>query len=475
MSMTTAVLPSSSRYPEHAPPASCQEGDLPSTLSLIIERAYPALGLGLRERVRGGHALGPEHEGQLALGRQVALRWPESGARLRQVQGAKVVLVEEAVLARDPLRLDRAPVRHPQSSNTNAPAAANPDPAKRSIFYTLQSPAFSRAGPQLPGFDLSAPGQNARRISSRPVDLVTGATGYVGGRLARRLAGEGRKVRGLARTPERLEPLGRGVERFSGDLLSGRGLERALDGVETAYYLVHSMEPASAEDGDFGARDRRAAENFGHAAAAAGVRRIVYLGGIVPPGRPSPHLGSRLEVEQILLEAVPGSTALRASIVIGAGSSSFRVLVRLVERLRVLPMPAWRSNRTAPIDERDVLDYLALTPSVDAAAGRSLDVAGPDVLTYGEMIERNAEAMGGRRLPPRFARPFTPPASAVVSAVTEQPLELVRPLMASLETDLLPREPGEAPRLYGLRPRPFARAVEHALAEWESLEPLGAR
>jgi uncharacterized protein YbjT (DUF2867 family) len=281
-------------------------------------------------------------------------------------------------------------------------------------------------------------------------------------------------VRGLARDPARLEALGEGIERATGDMLSGRGLARALDGVETAYYLVHSME-AAGEAGDFGARDRRAAENFASAAAGAGVERIVYLGGTAPPGKPSAHLRSRLEVEGILLDAVPGSTALRASIVIGAGSSSFRVLVRLVERLRVLPMPAWRANRTQPIDERDVLDFLALTPSTPAAAGRSLDVAGPDVLSYGEMIERIAEAMGVGRVPLGFGRSLTSPASAVVSAVTDQPLELVRPLMESLETDLLPRDPAEAPRLYGLRPRPFERAVEHALADWESLEPLGAR
>jgi uncharacterized protein YbjT (DUF2867 family) len=302
------------------------------------------------------------------------------------------------------------------------------------------------------------------------VELVTGGTGYVGGRLLLRLAAEGRPVRALARQPELLP----GLDAVPGDLLTGAGLEEALEGCSSAYYLVHSMEPAA--NGDFAARDRRMAQAFGEAAARAGVERIVYLGGIVPPGQPlSPHLRSRLEVEETLLAAVPGSTALRASIVIGAGSSSFRLLVRLVERLRVLPLPRWRSNRTQPIDQRDVIEFLARTPQVPEAAGRSFDVAGPDVMTYGDMIERIADVMGVGRLPLSLNASLTPPASAVVAAVTGQPIELVRPLMESLETDLLARDPDEVPRLYGLRPHPFERAVEHALAEWESLEPLGAR
>jgi uncharacterized protein YbjT (DUF2867 family) len=303
------------------------------------------------------------------------------------------------------------------------------------------------------------------------MELVTGATGYVGSRLLRRLTAEGRPVRALARRPELLSD----VDVVRADLLTGAGLEEALDGCETAYYLVHSME-AAAGNGDFAGRDRRMAEAFGQAAARAGVERIVYLGGIVPAKRPlSPHLRSRLEVEEILLGAVPGSTALRASIVIGAGSSSFRILVRLVERLRVLPMPRWRANRTQPIDERDVIEYLARTPRVPEAAGRSLDVAGPDVMTYGRMIERIADGLGVGRFPLGFNLSLTPPASAVVAALTGQPPELVRPLMESLETDLLPRDGDEAPRLYGIRPHRFDRAVDRALAEWERLEPLGAR
>jgi uncharacterized protein YbjT (DUF2867 family) len=321
------------------------------------------------------------------------------------------------------------------------------------------------------------------------MELVTGATGYVGSRLVRRLVAEGRPVRALARRPELVTD----VEVVRGDLLTGSGLEQALEGCSTAYYLIHSMEPA-AGNGSFAGRDRQMATAFAGAAAGAGVERLVYLGGIVPEqggsatahpaqGEPasdlgsrlSPHLRSRLEVEEILLSAVPASTALRASIVIGAGSSSFRILVRLVERLRVLPLPRWRNNHTQPIDERDVVEFLARTPQVPEAAGRALDVVGPDVMTYGDMIERIAEALGVGRLPLGFGRSLTPPASAVVAAVTGQPLELVRPLMESLETDLLPRDPEEAARLYGLRPHSFDRALDHALAEWEKVEPLGAR
>jgi uncharacterized protein YbjT (DUF2867 family) len=304
------------------------------------------------------------------------------------------------------------------------------------------------------------------------MELVTGATGYVGGRLLRRLAAEGRPVRALARVPERVERLP-GVEAVRGDLLTGDGVAAALEGCETAYYFIHAMEAAS--DGDFSGRDRRAAEHFGRAAAAAGTKRIVYLGGIAPSGAPSTHLGSRLEVERILLEAVPRSTALRASIVVGARSPSFRLLVRLIERLRVLPLPRWRTNHTQPIDERDVIEFLARTAAVPVAAGRSLDVCGPDLMTYGEMIERIADLMGVGRVPLELSVSLTPPASAVAAAVSGQPLELVRPLMESLESDVVPRDPDEAPRLYGIRPRSFERAVEHALGEWEALEPLAAR
>jgi len=305
------------------------------------------------------------------------------------------------------------------------------------------------------------------------VELVTGATGYVGGKLVDRLLSEDRPVRALARDPSRVASRP-GLEAVQGDLLRGTGIQEALDGCSVAYYLVHSME--SSPDGDFSSRDRRAAETFAEAARSAGVERVVYLGGIVPSdGEISPHLSSRREVEEILLEASPSATALRASVVIGAQSSSFRMLVRLVERLRFLPMPAWRENRTQPIAERDAIEFLARTPTVAAAAGRSLDIAGPDVITYAGMIERIAESMGVGRVPLSLGFSLTSPASAVVSAVTEQPLELVRPLMESLEHELLPRDAAEAPRMYAIRPLSFERAVDRALGEWERTEELAAR
>ncbi len=302
--------------------------------------------------------------------------------------------------------------------------------------------------------------------------LVTGATGYVGGRLVERLLATGGEVRALARDPARM-PERRGVEVVRGDLLTGAGLERALDGCSTAYYLVHSMEEG--EEEDFASREARAAERFGSAAQRAGVERIVYLGGLLPAERPpSRHLASRVRVEELLLGSVPGSTALRASLLIGAGSPSFQILVRLVERLRLLPLPGWSPNRTSPIDERDAVEYLALTAERPEAAGRSLDIAGPDVLTYREMIERIAELMGVGRTSLAIRASQTPAASAIVAAVCEQPLELVRPLMESLEHELLPRD-REAEAIYGIPLRRFDRAVDWALGQWEARQELAAR
>jgi uncharacterized protein YbjT (DUF2867 family) len=305
--------------------------------------------------------------------------------------------------------------------------------------------------------------------------LVTGVSGYVGGALAVRLRESGHRVRGFARSRERVAAAGVELDELVlGDLVSGAGLAPALAGVDVAYYLVHSMEGAAA--GAFADAERRSATAFADAAAAAGLRRVVYLGGLVPQGAPlSPHLGSRLAVEQALLAAVPEPIAFRASIVIGARSRSFRFLVRLIERLPVLALPAWREHRTAPIDGRDMLAFLERAADAPAAlAGRSWDVGGPDVLTYAEMIARISEALLVRRPALPLGVNLTPVASVVAAAVAGEDPALIAPLMESLEHDLLPRDDAAAPA-FGVRLHRFDAAVERALREWERDEELAGR
>ena len=301
--------------------------------------------------------------------------------------------------------------------------------------------------------------------------LVTGITGYIGSRLAPRLLAEGHVVRGLSRSAAEQEG---DVPVVQGDVVSGTGLERALDGVDVAYYLIHAMEPSL--DGPFAERERVGAENFARAARAAGTRRIVYLGGLLPAvGPASAHLSSRLEVERILLDATPCSTALRASIVIGAGSRSFRFLVRLVERLPVLAVPAWRTSRTAPIDERDMIELLARAANSDQVCGQSLDAGGPEVVSYGELIERISDHMLVGRPTIGFKRlTVTPIASRIAAVIAGENYELVGPLMESLGEDLLASD-DRAAELLGVRLHSLDSAIEHALREWEATEPLAAR
>jgi uncharacterized protein YbjT (DUF2867 family) len=379
--------------------------------------------------------------------------------------------------------------------------------------------------------------------------LVTGASGFVGSLLVPRLLLDGHAVRALGRDPARVAAALAGtfpdgaadgtaeIDVLRGDALTGDGLASALAHVDVAYYLIHSMERPSAKSSSQGSpmrlssqgsparlsaqgsptrlssqdaptgfpsprsfpeRERVAARNFADASARAGVQRIVYLGGIMPRERAlpaSPHLASRETVEQILLDAVPDSVALRASIVIGARSRSFRFLVRLVERLPILTLPAWRSFRTQPIDERDITEMLAAAATTAAPAGRSLDVAGPDVLTYGEMISRIAELMMIRRPVLGFGVNITPVAARVAAAIATEDPALILPLMESLQGDLLPRGSGESggderaddrqaergqahlspAELLGVDLHSFDSAVEHALREWEETEPLAAR
>jgi uncharacterized protein YbjT (DUF2867 family) len=305
--------------------------------------------------------------------------------------------------------------------------------------------------------------------------LVTGISGYVGAALVPRLQAAGHEVRGFARSPERVTAAGVLLDDVVvGDAVSGAGLGRALDGVDAAYYLIHSMEGAAATG--FAAHEQRAAERFATAARAAGVRRIVYLGGLVPgTGAVSRHLASRLAVEQALLEAAEEPIALRASIVVGARSRSFRFLVRLIERLPVLALPAWRENRTQPIDGRDVLEFLVAAATAPAAlAGRSWDIAGPDVMTYQELIERIADAMIVQRPAIRLGFSLTPVASVVAAAVAAEDPGFITPLMESLESDLLPRD-HDAAKAFGIRLHSFEAAVERALREWEQIEEVAAK
>ncbi|MGH2863012.1 MAG: NAD(P)H-binding protein [Solirubrobacteraceae bacterium] len=306
--------------------------------------------------------------------------------------------------------------------------------------------------------------------------LVTGITGAIGSRLAPQLLEAGNEVHALSRgraSDGGMPRLPDGVRLHTGDAISGIGLPEALEGVEVTFYLIHSMEPGTEEH--FGVRERRGAENFAEAAADAGVRRIVYLGGLVPQDSPSPHLASRLAVERILLEAVPDSVALRAPIVIGARSRSFRFLVRLVERMPVLVIPAWGEHRTAPIDERDVLRCLVEAASESLMSGRSLDLAGPDVVTYQELIERIRDHLLISRPALRLPGPtLTPIASRVSAVIAGEQHALIGPLMVGLETDLLPRRE-LALEMLGIRPHRLDAAIERALRDWEATETLRGR
>jgi uncharacterized protein YbjT (DUF2867 family) len=305
--------------------------------------------------------------------------------------------------------------------------------------------------------------------------LVTGASGAIGAELIPRLAADGHRVRAFGRDPARIAAQGVS-EAVRGDAVSGAGLAEALDGIDVAYFLIHSMETAVNGTGTFAERDRRAAERFASAASDAGVRRIVYLGGLVPADvAASPHLASRLEVERTLLAATPEAVGLRASIVIGARSRSFRFLVRLVERVPVMPLPAWRVHRTAPIDARDVMAFLERAGTSDAVEGRlSLDIAGPDVVTYAELVERIRDALLLGR--PRLDLPFrlTPVASRVAAAIAGEDVGLVAPLMGSLNADLLARD-DRAADLFGVRLHRLDAAIERALGDWETIEELAGR
>jgi uncharacterized protein YbjT (DUF2867 family) len=268
--------------------------------------------------------------------------------------------------------------------------------------------------------------------------LVTGASGYIGGRLVPELLAAGYGVRCLARDPGKLagRPWSADVEVAAGDAMDAAAVRRALDGVEVAYYLIHSLGTGPS----FEQRDREAAGIFARAAASAGVKRIVYLGGIVtgPVGGLSPHLRSRAEVGDILLASGVPTAVLQAAVIIGSGSASFEMLRYLTERLPAMVTPKWVSTRIQPIAVQDVLRYLVGCAALPSDVSRAFDIGGPDVLTYADMMRRYSDSAGLR---PRLliSVPLLTPrlSSLWVGLVTPVPAGLARPLVESLVNEVV--------------------------------------
>jgi len=289
--------------------------------------------------------------------------------------------------------------------------------------------------------------------------LLTGASGYVGSHVLDELLRRGRRVRALVRDPSRSR-LPAEVDVRQGDALKGTGLGAALDGVRTAYYLIHSMGRGAGGEG-FAARDREAAVNFGEAARDAGVRRVIYLGGL-GDARSSEHLRSRNEVAALLAQRVPELVHVRAAMIIGEGSASFEMLRHLTQRLPVMITPRWLDTRSQPVAIADVASALADVGELDDAPAE-VQLGGADVLTYRDMIRRTAQALG-RRPPKVITVPVLSPrlSSYWVALVTPVEVGLVRPLVDGLKEEMIVTEP--PPPGVNRHPASFDDAVRAALA-----------
>lgn len=297
---------------------------------------------------------------------------------------------------------------------------------------------------------------------TRPLILLTGGSGYVGGRLITLLEQHGQRLRCLARTPQKMQTrVQPDTEVVSGDVLEPASLDRALHGVHTAYYLVHLMSGSK----DFEKEDRQAAANFAQASKRAGVSRIIYLGGLGDDADPnlSPHLRSRHEVGQILRASGVETIEFRASLVIGTGSLSFDLVRSLTDRLPVMLCPRWLTTPTQPIAVDDVLAYLLAAKDVPPGDSRIFEVGCPDVTTYGGMIREYARQEGLRRW--LISVPVLTPylSSLWLALVTPAAFEVGRHLIEGLKNPTVVRD-GTALDVFSIRPMGIREAIQKALA-----------
>jgi uncharacterized protein YbjT (DUF2867 family) len=301
--------------------------------------------------------------------------------------------------------------------------------------------------------------------------LVTGATGFIGGRLAAKLAGSGREVRCLVRDRggTRARELEReGFDLHEGDVLRPETLRGAGKGMDVAYYLIHSMGRGGAKD--FAASERAAATAFARMARAERIERIIYLGGL--GHRPqSQHLRSRHQTALALRKDGPPLTYFRAGMVVGAQSESYRTLRYLVQRLPAMIAPAWLNNATQPIAIDDTLSYLTEALTVEASAGREIQIGGPDVLTYAEMLDRMAEVLDIRRRP-RIPVPLITPwlSSLWIGLVTPVDAGVARPLIEGLAVPTVVTDPSGM-ALFDIEPISFDQALRRAVAQDPELAP----
>ena len=294
--------------------------------------------------------------------------------------------------------------------------------------------------------------------ASRPLILLTGATGYVGGRLLRVLEERGERLRCVSRRPELLaRRVSSRTEVVAGDVLDPGSMRAALDGVHTVFYLVHSMGSSR----PFDDADRAAATGFADAARAAGVQRVIYLGGL-GTGELSPHLASRQEVGRILRESGVPTVELRASIVIGSGSASFEMIRALVDRLPFMVCPRWVRVRTQPIAIEDILAYLVATLDHQPTGGELYEIGGPDSTSYLELMREYAAQRGLRRL--MLPVPVLTPhlSSLWLGLVTPVYAGIGRKLVDSLRNETVVTD-ASALTVFPVRPRGFREAVARAL------------